>query len=203
MSEQPTMPSTPGWPDQPAAGVSLHFSSLPAAHGIGDIGDAACRFADQLAETGLSIWQVLPTGPTGFGDSPYQSLSAFAGNEMLIGLEPLLRDGLLNQAELTPLEELPDHTVDFERLVPRKRAVLKRAAERFLARSADSRFDTFLARNNSLWLHQYALYRVIKSLHAERAWTDWDRDCARRVPDALARIASQHGYAIERIKALQ
>lgn len=203
MSERPAIPPAPGWPDQAAAGVSLHFSSLPAAHGIGDIGDAACRFADQLAQTGLSIWQVLPAGPTGFGDSPYQSLSAFAGNEMLIGLEPLVRDGLLNQAELAPLEELPDHAVDFERLVPRKRAILKRAAERFLARGADSRFDAFVARNNSLWLHQYALYRVIKTLHSERAWTEWEPDYARRSSDALARVESQHESAIERIKALQ
>ena len=84
-------------PDR-AAGVGIHLASLPGAHGIGDIGDAALRFVDTLQTMGISVWQFLPTGPTAYGDSPYQPLSALAGNEMLIGLEPLLRQGLLSRS---------------------------------------------------------------------------------------------------------
>ncbi|MGK2926318.1 MAG: 4-alpha-glucanotransferase, partial [Lysobacterales bacterium] len=97
------------------AGVSLHLSSLPGDHGIGDIGDSATAFVDRLVEMQLGVWQFLPLGPTAYGDSPYQPLSAFAGNANLIGLDPLLRLGLLREDELEDLASLPRDYVDYGR----------------------------------------------------------------------------------------
>ena len=115
------------------AGVGLHISSLPGEHGIGDIADSALSFLDKLVEMEIGVWQYLPTGPTAYGDSPYQPLSAFAGNAMLIGLQPLVRAGLLEERDLDELSRLPGDHVDYGRLIPIKRAVLKKAAQNFSA----------------------------------------------------------------------
>ena len=110
------------------AGVALHLASLPGDHGIGDIADSATAFVDRLVEMQLGVWQFLPLGPTAYGDSPYQPLSAFAGNANLIGLDPLLRLGLLHADELRALADLPRDRVDYGRLIPLKRDLLARAA---------------------------------------------------------------------------
>ena len=98
------------------AGIGMHFASLAGPHGIGDIGDSARAFVDTLAHMRLAVWQFLPTGPTAYGDSPYQPLSAFAGNEMLIGINPLVRMGLLTRAEAEALEGLSSESVDYGKL---------------------------------------------------------------------------------------
>lgn len=193
-------------PGRPRAGVGLHFSSLPGGYGIGDIGDQALAFVDHMAEMRLHVWQFLPVGPTAYGDSPYQPLSAFAGNEMLIGLEPLVRDGLLHTTELGDLASLPEHAVDFARLIPAKQALLKLAARRF-ATAADGAlregYDAFLHGPHGQWLDDYALFRILKSMHGERPWPEWETPCARRDRSALEKAASDHQADIESIKVLQ
>ena len=113
------------------AGVAMHITSLPGPHGIGDIADCATAFLDHLVQMDLGVWQILPSGPTAYGDSPYQPLSAFAGNPMLIGLDPLVRAGLLKRSELAALEALPRDHVDYGCLIPVKQGLLDMAAERF------------------------------------------------------------------------
>src|SRR5438067_12910420 len=103
--------------DRRRAGVLLHPTSLPSRFGIGDLGPAAFTFLDYLANARQSLWQVLPLGPTGFGDSPYSSPSAFAGNALLIGLEPLIADGLLQESDVSELAQLPSDRVDYGSLV--------------------------------------------------------------------------------------
>lgn len=193
-------------PASPRAGVGLHFTSLPSPYGIGDIGDAALAFVDALAEMKLLVWQFLPTGPTAYGDSPYQPLSAFAGNENLIGLEPLVREGLLAQEEIDELRDLPADTVDYGAVIPRKGALLKRAAERFgqqgsPALKAD--YARFLEDHGDAWLSDYALYRILKRQHNERPWTDWAPQYVRRDPEALSAARARYAEDIACTSILQ
>ncbi|MEM1410713.1 MAG: 4-alpha-glucanotransferase [Pseudomonadota bacterium] len=193
-------------PAQPRAGVALHFTSLPSPYGIGDIGDAALAFVDALADMKLLVWQFLPTGPTAYGDSPYQPLSAFAGNENLIGLEPLVRDGFLSQEEIDTLRDLPHDTVDYGAVISRKGALLRLAAERFEARAdaeQQAAYETFVAENDEDWLADYALYRILKSGHGERPWTEWATEYVRRDPEALAQAARANAADIACVKVLQ
>jgi 4-alpha-glucanotransferase len=182
------------------AGVALHLSSLPGAYGIGDIADSATDFVDQLAEMKLGVWQFLPLGPTAYGDSPYQPLSAFAGNANLIGLSPLLRLGLLHEQELQPLAELPDDYTDYGRLIPLKRGLLALAAERFGAgdNGLRTQYDEFLHANSERWLADYALFRVLKTAHGQRPWPEWDPPYVRREPGAMARARETFRDSIER-----
>lgn len=186
--------------------MCMHFTSLPSRHGIGDIADASLAFVEQLAEMNIRVWQVLPAGPAGFGDSPYQPLSAFAGNDLLVGLDPLLRQGLLRGDELAELQSLPETRVDYGALIPLKLAALRRAAERFLANTrnrGEGGFEAFLEDNGAAWLDDYALFRVLKDLHGARPWPEWDRPCLRRQPNALRSIANAHRRELELIKVIQ
>jgi 4-alpha-glucanotransferase len=188
------------------AGVGLHISSLPGPHGIGDIGDCALSFLDDLNEMGIGVWQFLPTGPTAYGDSPYQPLSAFAGNTLLIGLEPLLRSGLLDAGDLKVLNTLPRQFVDYGLLIPIKRALLKKAARRFHKRTdhaLQNDYEDFLHQHGEHWLDDYALFRVIKAGHGERPWPEWEKDYARRAPPALEQVRNRHREAIEYTRITQ
>jgi 4-alpha-glucanotransferase len=188
------------------AGVALHLSSLPGDHGIGDIADSATAFVDRLAEMQLGVWQFLPLGPTAYGDSPYQPLSAFAGNANLLGLDPLLRLGLLREDELQGLAELPRDHVDFGRLIPAKRALLARAAERFNARERNglkSEYEAFLHAHADHWLDDYALFRVLKTAHGQRPWPEWEPGYVRREGPALARARQDFRESIERTRITQ
>lgn len=176
------------WPARPVAGVCLHFTSLPSPLGIGDIGDAAIEFVDRLEDMNLRTWQVLPIGPTSFGDSPYQTLSTFAGNELLIGLEPLVRMGLLENEDLQPLKNLPAGTVEFGSLAPAKRALLAKAAGQFACAATQrdvKAYEAFCKAAGETWLDDYALFRALKTKHGERAWNRWEPPLARREPIAL------------------
>jgi len=188
------------------AGVGLHLSSLPGAHGIGDIADSAIGFVDQMVEMGLGVWQFLPLGPTAYGDSPYQPLSAFAGNANLIGMEPLARMGLLRSSELGALRELSGEFVDYGRLIPLKRALLADAAENFQRRGANglqAAYDDFLHRHAGRWLDDYALFRVLKTAHGERPWSEWESSYVRREAAALQRARNQYREQIERTRITQ
>jgi 4-alpha-glucanotransferase len=188
------------------AGVGLHVSSLPGEHGIGDIAHSAMGFIDALVEMQLGVWQFLPLGPTAYGDSPYQPLSAFAGNANLIGLDPLLELGLLQAPELDALRRLPRDFTDFGRLIPLKRTLLAKAAERFNQRKRNglvAEYEEFLQRSAARWLDDYALFRVLKTAHGERPWPEWDKGYVRREPAALARARDDYREQIERTRITQ
>ncbi|MDZ7643827.1 MAG: 4-alpha-glucanotransferase [Woeseiaceae bacterium] len=177
------------------AGIGLHVSALPGPCGIGEIGLHARWFVDRLCDAGLAVWQFLPVGPTGYGDSPYQLLSTFAGNEMLIDIHDLAERRLLDPDAAAALTALPAGQVDFARLIPRKQQLLAAAAERFV-QNADRElrlgFDAFLQANDASWLHDYALYRVAKSDHDQRPWTDWPPGPGRTRARGVAGAAGRH-----------
>ena len=188
------------------AGVCLHISSLPGHYGIGEMGDEARRFVDEMVRMNLRVWQFLPTGPTGYGDSPYQPLSTFAGNEMLIELANLIRFGLVTSTEADSLLRLSRRFVDFDALIPKKTALLKRAASRFSAQARSTtkeNYDRFVDKHNDAWLHDYALFRILKARHGEKPWTDWDPEYVHRESKALKRVADEYGREIEYLKIIQ
>lgn len=181
-----------------SSGILLHLTSLPGPYGIGDLGSSAYRFADFLARGRQRIWQVLPLGPAGHGASPYSSLSTFAGNPMLVSPEPLLGDGLLSEEDLTDLKELPHDHVDFERLVPRKRNVLRTAFERAEERPELVDQDAYhhFHEHNADWLDDYALYMALKDYYDGKPWVDWDASLVQREPDALADARDEHAQQV-------
>lgn len=174
-----------------SAGILLHPTSLPGAYGIGDLGPEAHRFADFLHDAGMKIWQMLPLNPTGYGDSPYQALSAFAGNPMLLSPDSLARDGWLPDPPKTMLTKFPDDEVLFADAIKLKYELLDRAAANFLS-SSDSKaeFQAF-EQENAWWLDDAALFLAAKEAHGERAWTEWDPALRRREPAAMEKWTQQ------------
>jgi 4-alpha-glucanotransferase len=171
-----------------ASGILLHPTSLPSRFGIGSFGSEAFNFAEQLAAAGQTIWQMLPLGPTGFGNSPYQSLSAFAGEPLLIGLERLVQAGLLSRQELDGAPEFPRCTVDYEPVRAWKASLLFQAARQFLAVADSSereRFHEFCA-EHAAWLDDYALFVSLRHAFSDRTWTVWDRGLVHRDPVTIA-----------------
>ena len=169
------------------SGILLHVTSLPGAHGIGDLGDSAYEFVDFLAESGQKIWQVLPLSPTGYGDSPYQCFSAFAGNPLFIDLIALREQGLLSVQDLTNVLALPEDQVEYDRVIDFKQALLHKAAGAFFAdRTHTDRdaFDSFCQTNRD-WLDDYALFMACKRVHNDVAWVHWDAEIRERDPAAL------------------
>ena len=170
-----------------AGGILLHPTSLPGPLGIGTLGDEARAFVDWLAGAGQRIWQVLPLGPTGYGDSPYQCLSAFAGNHLLIDLSALVRVDLLDRADVASAERNAGDTVDFGRVIATHEPLLAKAAERFdrsASAAARREFDAFVEANTS-WLDDFALFMAVKAAHGGAAWTSWADPIARREPAAI------------------
>jgi len=188
------------------AGVYLHFTSLPGPYGIGEIGRAAREFIDHMVAMELSVWQFLPLGPTAYGDSPYQSLSTFAGNEMLVDIGDLIDLGLLSEDEVRELTTLPDRHVDYGALIPVKARLLYVAASRF-EETVDADmvhdFNGFLSRHDDAWLHDYALFRVLKSNHGERPWPEWRPEYVHREPAALGKLEAQEADRIRSLKIVQ
>jgi 4-alpha-glucanotransferase len=176
-----------------ASGILLHPTSLPGRWGIGDLGDAAYQFVDALQAAGQQLWQVMPLGPTGYGDSPYQSFSAFAGNPLLISFDLLLSEGLLSPEDLTDMPALPDHAVDYGAVITFKQGVLRRSFERFSAGSSPElrqAFNDFLAQSHT-WLNDYALFAALKQAHGGASWNTWDGPIARHEPEALVHWSRQ------------
>ena len=169
-----------------SSGVLLHPTSLPGPHGVGDLGPAAYRFADFLADAGQTYWQIMPLGPTGYGDSPYQSFSAFAGNTLLVSPDQLVEDGLLAPADLKDAPASPPGRVDFGRVIEHKRALLQKAYESFKADGAKVRdeYNGFLG-FAAAWLDDWALFAALKDEHKGASWHTWQRGLARRDPSAL------------------
>lgn len=180
-----------------SSGILLHPTSLPGSFGIGELGKEAYEFIEYLAGSGQRIWQVLPLNPTGYGDSPYQSFSAFAGNPLLISLDLLRERGVLGVSELRDTPLFPEGRVDFARVIDFKFPVLRRAAKNFFASAnANDRtsFDKF-CNANSAWLDDYALFMALKDAHGGMSWTSWDKSLVRRYAAALTewrtRLASE------------
>jgi 4-alpha-glucanotransferase len=176
-----------------SSGVLVHPTSLPGRFGIGTLGRGAHEFIDQLASAGQRLWQVLPLGPTGYGNSPYQCLSAFAGNPLLINLEELIAQGLLSDSEASREPGFTDGDVDFPAVLAHRRALWPRVLARFESGApgaARDRFDAFCDRNGD-WLNDFALFMAVKAAHDETAWTSWEPDVARRDPSALARWSAR------------
>lgn len=172
-----------------SSGILLHPTSLPGPYGIGDLGPEAYRFADYLDGAGMKIWQVLPLNPTGYGDSPYQSFSAFAGNPLLISPDTLAERGLLDRADLRERPSFEEGKVDFPQVIPYKFGLLRKASARFFldASAADqSAFEDFCAAH-SAWLDDYALFIAAKDAHDGVVWTDWPSELASRDTEGLRR----------------
>jgi len=170
-----------------SAGILLHPTSLPGAYGIGELGTQALRFCAYLHDSGIKIWQVLPLNPTGYGDSPYQSLSAFAGNPLLISLEVLVAEGLLDEEALRSTPDFPLGRVDFSAVIPWKFSLLRKAASHFFTSATselENAFEKFVQENRS-WLDDYALFMAAKDAHGGKVWTAWEPDLAVRNSSAL------------------
>ncbi len=169
------------------SGILLHPTSLPGPHGIGDFGPGAFRFVDWLVEAGQRLWQVMPLGPTGFGDSPYASPSAFAGNPLLISLDWLRGDGLLDDADLAGMPAFPDDRCDFGPVFDVKTSLLRRAFDRFDHGNrgrANEAFEQF-CRDQADWLDDYALFMAVKEGHSLAGWHTWEDSIRLRRPTAI------------------
>lgn len=168
------------WLNERMAGVLLHLSSLPSTTGIGNFGSGAYRFVDYLNACGMKIWQICPLGPTGYGDSPYQSFSAFAGNPYFIDLWPLLQAGLLTELDLEPLRSLPQDHVDYGWLYSEFWPVLDTAHQSFAASGTDELcgYGSLAAfrEKESFWLEDYALFTALKAQNGGACWLDWPDD---------------------------
>lgn len=187
------------------AGILLHPTSLPGPHGIGDIGPAAREFASILQSMGQSLWQMLPLGPTGYGDSPYQSPGSFAGNPLLISPDDLVSDGLLDPAEAVGAPGGDGERVDFGALIPWKTALLDRVSAEWPRRAAASlrrSFERFRAAESG-WLEEFSLFSAIKRENEGRAWTEWPAPLARRDGAALERARRRLAASIESIRLQQ
>ncbi|MGC9399219.1 MAG: 4-alpha-glucanotransferase [Anaerolineae bacterium] len=170
-----------------AAGILMHPTSLPNRFGIGDLGSSAYVFIDFLVESGQSLWQILPLGPTGYGDSPYQCFSAFAGNPLLISLETLQEQGDIEAEALAEAPDFPATRVDYGQVIPFKYAVLNRAARNFRQRQPAERwsdFETFCA-ENAHWLDDFALFMALKDAHGGAVWNTWEWPLVSRDQEAL------------------
>ena len=171
------------------SGVLLHPTSLPGPDGIGDLGGCARAFVSFLRETRQGLWQVLPLGPTGYGDSPYQCFSAFAGNPLLVSLDALVEEGLLGPSDLAGRPGPSTREVDYEAVLAFKRPLLGRAFEAFERKAPPARRDAFLAfcQERGAWLDDFGVFMALKDANGGRSWVTWDRPIVAREEEALAR----------------
>ncbi len=176
-----------------ASGILLHPTSLPSRFGIGDIGQTSFVFVDFLAASGQTYWQTLPLGPTGLGNSPYSTFSAFAGNTLLASPETLNDLGLLPNSVIAESPSFPEEFVDYGQVYEWKTQVLSLAFENFRSTPDNVLKEAFInfRRQNSWWLDDYAAYRAIKSAQGNKPWFEWAEPLRLRDPDALERAVSQ------------
>ena len=184
--------SVPFPPEYRASGLLLHVTSLPSPYGIGDVGPQALSWIDRLAEAGQGWWQSLPLGPTGYGNSPYQSLSSFAGNELLISPDWLIEDGLLKAGDYQ-VDSVSKSQIDYAAVIPFKHRLLQQAWANFKAgagadlRTAYEQFNSVQAH----WLDDYALFRALKSKFADAYYLEWPAELVQREPAALERARNE------------
>jgi 4-alpha-glucanotransferase len=187
-----------------ASGILLHVTSLPSPYGIGDVGPAAVGWIDRLHDAGQRWWQALPLGPTGYGDSPYQSLSSFAGNPLLISPDWLIEDELLRAADCAGVA-FSSTTVDYEAVTRFKYPLLETAWKNFRAGARpDLRADLDrFVEEQAHWLSDYALFRALKARYDEAGYLDWPGDLIRRVPAALEQARREVTSQVDRICFVQ
>jgi 4-alpha-glucanotransferase len=188
-----------------ASGVLLHPTSLPGRYGIGDLGQVAYDFVDFLAASRQSLWQVLPLGPTGYGDSPYQCFSAFAGNPLLVSLDDIAEDGLLEAADLANVPDFPAERIDYGPVIEFKSRLLRQAYENCCDHPPENirnEFSAFCSQAES-WLNDYAMYRAIKDAHGGQEWTKWEPYLRDRENNALHFFGENHQREIEAHKFYQ
>ncbi len=188
-----------------SSGILFHPSSLASKYGIGDLGKEAFQFIDFLEEAGQHIWQILPLGPTGYGDSPYQCLSAFAGNPLFVSLEELVEERFLEEDDIADVPKFPIDKISYGEVIDYKSKLLAKAFQSFRT-STDTGVQTgFLAfcQKNSKWLDDYALFRVLKEKHNSTSWNNWKPELAMRKPEAIAKAENDYSLEIEEQKFFQ
>ncbi|HMQ31457.1 MAG TPA: 4-alpha-glucanotransferase [Chloroflexaceae bacterium] len=191
-----------------SSGILLHPTSLPGPWGIGDLGPAAYQFVEFLAAAGQSLWQILPLGPTGYGDSPYQCFSASAGNPLLVSLDQLIQRGLLSYDEVVEAaggRELGVDGVNYGEVIAFKLPLLRRGFERLrqgVAPELAAAFERFAA-DQARWLDDYALFMALKDAHGGEPWNTWAPELRARAPEALARARAEHAEAVALQQFLQ
>ena len=185
-----------------SGGILMHISSLPSRYGIGTLGKEAVKFIDFLKASGQQYWQVLPVGPTSYGDSPYQSFSTFAGNPYFVDLELLCEEGLLTEEECQACSwgEKEEET-DYGLLYQNRFAVLKKAHSRFRQKAGEA-YREFCGKNRE-WLEDYALFMTLKDLHQGRPWYEWEEKLKRRDPKKLEQIARENADGMDFWKMVQ
>ncbi|OGL58651.1 MAG: 4-alpha-glucanotransferase [Candidatus Tectomicrobia bacterium RIFCSPLOWO2_02_FULL_70_19] len=188
-----------------ASGLLLHPTSLPGGHGVGDLGPAAHRFAEFLAESGQAWWQMLPIGPADAWGSPYGSSSAFAGNPLLISLDRLAEEGLLAREDASPAAAAPVWRADFARAWRIKEPLIRRAFRAFEARPRSGErgsLEAFLEENAG-WLGDFTLFTVLKQRFGASSWADWPPELRSRDHAAIQRAREAHGEEIRFLSFLQ
>ncbi len=191
-----------------AAGVLLHPTSLPSRFGIGDFGEAAYRFVDFLVTSKQSYWQLLPLGPTGYADSPYQSFSAFAGNPLLISPEQLISDGYLSADAVKDVPTFPTTVVDYGWVIFYKNQLFQKVFTQFKATSNQEKISAYhqFCADNAFWLEDFALFMAIKNYHKDEdggVWNTWPTDIAKRKPAAMKVWAEKLADEVELYKFTQ
>ena len=195
----------PFTPHYRASGVLVHITSLPSPYGIGDVGPAALAMVDRLQAAGQSWWQALPLGPTGYGNSPYQSLSSFAGNGLLISPDCLIEEGLLRAGGCDEGCSFAKNAVDYDVVIPFKHKLLEKAWSSFgaMRRSAlRVDYDQFCL-DQAHWLDDYALFRALKARHGGVYYLDWPAEFVHREPATMARARSDLAEMIDRVRFAQ
>jgi 4-alpha-glucanotransferase len=183
-----------------SAGVLLHPTSLPGIYGIGDFGDETSAFLDWAASAGMTLWQVLPLNPPGYGDSPYGCLSSFAGNPMLISPQRLLQEKLLEAEDVSDVPRFSDERVEFVPVSEYKFRILRRSWQRFRSASSElhDELDAFVsAPEQQDWLDDYALYMAIKDNAGGAPWWEWAHELTVREEAAVEKARVEHASAIE------
>ena len=188
-----------------SSGILLHITSLPGKYGIGTMGREARSFIDFLVDSGQKLWQILPLGHTGYGDSPYQCFSAFAGNPLIIDLEKLQEQGLLKPEDLPDNEGFPEDAVNYGKVFAYKYTLLEKAWQNF--QKADDhglkqQYGTFCT-GNQWWLDDYAFFMALKIHHGGIAWTQWEKDIKMREPDAVEKYRNLLAGKIDFYRFLQ
>ena len=190
--------------DYRASGILLHVTSLPSPYGIGDLGPTAVAWIDRLEDAGQRWWQALPLGPTGYGDSPYQSLSSFAGNVLLISPDWLVQDGLVRASDCTG-HSFPATVVDFDAVRQFGYGLLQTAwrSSGSPGAAADLRpaFEQFC--HDAHWLDDYALFRAVKARYGEASYSEWPSELVRRTPAALERVRRELASDVEWVRFAQ
>ena len=188
-----------------SSGILLHPTSFPSRFGIGDLGLEAYRFVDFLAQSAQQLWQVLPVGPTGYGNSPYASYSAMAGNPLLISPDMLRDGGLLAEEDFANLPTFAVEKVDFEQVVQTKIPLLKKACENFKSKATPVQQQEFagFCESKAYWLDDYALFMALKDAQEGASWHKWAPEIARRQPEALDQWRQQLNAEISYYKYIQ